>query len=122
MRSTCTIEQVKVAAMKVVGIETKDLISRDKSPIFLPKARQAVAGAMYDLGDHEPSLTELAKYLGHRHHTTVMDYLRRYHREWPPVIRRLWEQAVLKELEAGASHQKAPASVGTGRPPHYSRR
>lgn len=112
MRTDRSIEDVRIAALKVVGIEVGDLIGRDKVPPYLSRAREAVAGAMHDLGDHEPSLHELALYIGRRHHSTILGQLKRYNREWPPKIRHLWEQAVVEELEATPSAAKTNRPVG----------
>ncbi len=108
MRTECSVDQVRIAALHVMGIDMGDLASRAKTPPFVNRAREGVAGAMYDLSEYQPSLPELSKRLGKRHHTTVIGQLARYHRDWPPAIRRLWEQAVLKELEATADHSEAP--------------
>lgn len=116
MRTDRSIEDVRIAALKAIGIDVGDLVGRAKTPPFLSRAREAVVGAMHDLGDHEPSLMELAMYVGKRHHTVIMGQLKRYNREWPPKIRQLWEQAVLQQLDATPSRAEAQRAMAGRKP------
>lgn len=98
MRTDRSPEQIRGAALKVIGIEMSDLVGRERTPMWICRAREAVTGAMYNLSSHQPSLTELGKLCGKRHHTTALDQVRRYNRDWPPVLRIAWEASVIKEI------------------------
>lgn len=98
MRTERTPEDVRTAALKVMGIEMADLMGRERCPTWICRAREAVTGAMYNLSAHQPSLTELGKLTGKRHHTTSLEQVRRYNRDWPPVLRIAWEASVIKEI------------------------
>ena len=98
MRTERPPEEIRKAAMAVMNIGIPELIGRDRSPTWVSRAREAVTGAMYNLSSHQPSLKELSRLTGKRHHTTVLDQVRRYNRDWPPALRIAWEAAVVKEL------------------------
>jgi len=98
MRTERSPEQIRKVALALIGMELSELMSRDKSPAWLCRAREAVTGAIYNLSSYQPSYLELGRITGKRHHTTVLDQVRRYNRDWPPAIRLLWEAAVVKEV------------------------
>ena len=98
MRTERKPEDVRRAALKVLGIDMADLLGRQRSPTWICRAREAVTGAMYNLSSHQPSLPELGRLTGKRHHTTSLDQVRRYNRDWPPALRIAWEDKVIKEL------------------------
>ena len=98
MRTEHSPEQIREAAMKVVGIQTAELFGKERTPTWVCRAREAVTGAMYNLAAHQPSLPELSHLVGKRHHSTVHERVRKYNRDWPPALRIAWEAAVVKEL------------------------
>ena len=98
MRTERSPEEIRKAALALMGIGLSELMSRDKSPAWLCRAREAVTGAIYNLASYQPSLLELGRITGKRHHTTVLEQVRRYNRDWPPALRILWEATVVKEV------------------------
>jgi len=64
-----------------------------KTPQWGPMARAAVCGAVFELCDI--SELELSQRLGHKSHTGVRAQIRRFHDEWPAMIRRAWIEAVI---------------------------
>ena len=100
MRTKKTPEEVRMAALKVLEMEMADLMGRERSPAWLCRAREAVTGAMYNLSIYQPSYPELGRLTGKRHHTTSLDQVRRYNRDWPPILRIQWEDAVERQLNA----------------------
>ena len=112
MRTERAPEEILKVAMGILGLEVADMMSREKTRIVC-RAREAVVGAIYNLSSRQPSLHELSEMTGKRHHTTVIYQLRRYNRDWPPALRIMWEEAVVREADAAHS-AKDP---GSGRSP-----
>lgn len=85
-------------ACRLLGVESSQIANRDKVPAWLPMARQAVYGAIYELCNI--SYPQLSVMAGKRGHAGTMDQVHRFRDRWPHHMRRSWLEAVLVRLES----------------------
>lgn len=105
----CDLMTVIHAACRVLNIEYAQFIDEHRSPPSLRMARDGVVGAGFELSVQQPTTTELAKASGREHHTTVMDRLERFYRDWPGPLRVFFLNAVREELHhLGVSRIDSP--------------
>jgi len=91
-------EAVITVACELVQLQKSQLCSAErKTPQWATMAREAVAGATYELATI--SYPELASMLGHRTHGGVMSQVKKFYKQWPRHMRRSWLEAVLVRLD-----------------------
>ena len=103
-KRTYSPELVYEVACVIAGMSRDAMMRSDRDPVWAYTGRAAVSGVVTELC--EVSQTELAVMSGIKR-TTLLSQIRRFQKEWPVKLQRMWIEAVLTKVDERLRPEKA---------------